>query len=203
MRARIVLTLLCSLVTVPALADQIRVGGVLVDSSSSVTDFRLVGAGFDLTGTAVGGNLQQCGPCVPGTPFTLSGLYDLEGTVELNGDARTAMGRLAFDSSSVFIPAIAVDELAALERAFTFVGTIVLDGSSMQRQLFGSGVATARFINVAGEGIMPVSIRYDLAAPVPEPASMLLFGSGLAAAALLRRRRRTAANGSPTPQPRS
>ena len=64
-----------------------------------------------------------------------------------------------------------------------------------QTQIFGRGTASitmTRFSSPEFQGWVGSSVRYDFASPepVPEPASMLLFGSGLAALAAVRRRRR-------------
>jgi hypothetical protein len=65
------------------------------------------------------------------------------------------------------------------------------------RQLVGSGTATASFVRVSGEDnlfdLLSEGLQYRFeaaAAPVPEPTSMLLLGTGLAAVAVGRWRRR-------------
>jgi hypothetical protein len=178
-------------------ADSIRVsGGTFAESASSVGDFSITGPSFSLSGTTTGssGLLQQCSDCEAGAKFRLKGWWEFEGTAEFAGTTYEATGRLRFKAPRIFVPDL--DELESVEftEAFRFVGKVrATDGSAPTLRLLGEGLATIRFFGSGEDGILPTRIRYDFnaSAQTPEPATLLLVGSGLAGALAGRRRRRS------------
>jgi hypothetical protein len=162
---------------------------------------------------------QECRPCFPGgTDFSIhipafgairgdvtygtesyrtggSIVADEEGSLNL-----LILGRATLPSS---LPA--VGELATVTAPFTMTGHLVppFSGGGRSNTLVGSGVATLQLFGdpigdpVAAWAFRSGEYRFTSATdpgPVPEPATILLCGSGLALAVLRRRRKANRTN---------
>jgi hypothetical protein len=172
--------------------------------------------GFKLSGSASDGSsvLTAC-QCFPGETVSLFGdVSALSGNVKYGGTTYDFGGGnggdLEFEGPSFILP-----RAAALPAEFTFRTPFrMFKQASFSPPLFpavafeleGSGIATLRAIvsplddEPGGQQYLLQSLRYEFGptpAPVPEPGTMLLFGSGAVAAVVkLRggRERRSARN---------
>jgi hypothetical protein len=191
------LVLIVAFSTQNSFADSIRVtGGTFAESASSVGDFSITGSSFSLSGTTTdsSGLLQQCFDCEAGAKFRLKGWWEFEGTAEFGGTTYEATGRLRFKAPKIIVPDLDALESVEITEAFRFMGKVrATDGSAPALRLIGEGLATIRFFGSTEEGIIPTRIRYDFdaATQTPEPATLLLVGSGLAGALATRKRRRS------------
>ena len=199
-------------------ADPIVVTSGLVETEVGIHAARvtLAGEGFELRTAAFFNSPLDglCSPCAAGTPVTLNGTYSqglpFGGTLTIDGATYTDLhfykGSGTFVTPEVALPA--TGSLYSLGLPFEFSGLLVAFANPNEdvepvfsRQLVGSGTATASFGRVSGEDnlfhLLSDGLQYRFeatAAPVPEPTSMLLLGTGLAVVAVGRWRREKLSN---------
>ncbi len=177
--------------------------------SDDVMNFSFAGDGFNVQGRGldfgfVGPNLS-CMPCGPGDSigFNTNFIVPGEGSAQLNGVNYPDLNfHLFFElqgGSSPFVPNGPVTTVSA---PFTFGRTsgaeirgFPPDVSPVSQplesifivNLFGAGTATATFTEgLGGHYFSSVTYAFE---PVPEPATLVLIGPGIAAFAIKRRRR--------------
>ena len=168
-------------------ADAIRVDtGTFVETAAGVGEFSIVTDSFSLSGTTTksSGLLHECLTCEAGTTPKLKKWWEFEGTAELDGTTYEATGRLKFLGPPAGSPALDAQDGTRFKQAVLFVGRLdPTDGSAPALRLIGNGLA-----NITRESSR-IRVDFD-AAQTPEPATLLLVGSGLAAALSARRRQR-------------
>ena len=204
--------------TSQALADPLTVTGGHVTAQMSGGTFTLTGDGFYLSGAPPSGyesGIWECTPCRASDRLNLSlsssasgSFDDLPGEFDyVQYDATYLTGHLAFTARDMTSGILSAGQ-TSISMPFTFFGELANYASFESRAtpgslpLFiamftGSGIATAYFrgpfAGPNGALFFADRITYDFspgAAPAPEPASLLLFGTGAAGFVARRRLRR-------------
>jgi hypothetical protein len=189
-----------------ALADPIVVTSGFLTSVGfgNFGRFDLSGSGFSLVGVTDQGNVGPalCLPCEAGSVVAMSTL--LPGRLQLSAPAvidgtpflGTVEAFLEFTSPSIVVPAGPAN--FTVQQAFTFSGSVsgaVEETPVFTRFLLGQGTLTANFVrnpnvpDVDAFEFSDITYQFEEAAPVPEPMTLLLVGSGIGALAVRRRRR--------------
>ena len=197
----------------PARAESIHItsGAWQWSGLAGAGSLTLAGAGFSLDAhTGVNGVFWpylQCNvpECHPGTTVNLEAHWDgldVPGTATINGTTvrvgslDPTFGWIIADfRGSLTIPATFT--AGVVTAPFTFTGLFAYPENPMithRFPLFGSGTATLTFAPYQAfpGALLMTDVRYEFsdAAPTPEPASLLLIGTGLTGVFCARRRRR-------------
>jgi hypothetical protein len=188
-------------------------GSFVVTGAAGGPSYTLTGDNFSVTSTGGDqGNLTPqavCFPCADGTVFSLSGVFVGQslgsGSITLNGTTFTNVG---FGGTFVFnAPQFTFDPPTApndtvIQTAFSFTGLLQVCPTSclinpplFTVDLIGGGVVDLelQFAGFNSQGVQIYTfkrITYSFRKEVPEPVSLLLLSSGLAALGLKFRRTR-------------
>jgi hypothetical protein len=207
--------LVVGVATATAEPIQITSGGLVFPASPIPITVELAGAGFTFSGSTSTQRIWlspygACSvpACVPGSTVSLhttvseatstfaTATYQGQ-TFDNFGGINARSGFLTEWTGSLELPANFAG--GPLSAPFSFSGFFRLTddqtGSVQRVDLFGSGIATVTFrpygIPEYPNAFITQAVRFDFAdvAPTPEPASLLLLGTGLGAIAAARRRR--------------
>jgi hypothetical protein len=195
-----------------AQADPVRLvtsGHVYQLVEDGETGFRLTGEGFDFIGEVRPRLAGSCGPCIPGSTINLSATMEPRlfppSYAVVDGqqyDEIYFSGNLAFDAGWVEVPAVPPGGRSEWPTSrFSFVGTLAgyADISLTGPPLFvvslgGGGTGAHGFHHYRSNGFIThdgFRYRFDSVAPVPEPASLLLFATGAACIGARSRKRKS------------
>lgn len=194
----------------PVLAEPIVVSGSANVGATTAGSISIAGEGFALTGMTVSGIIGGVNPSLgccfaPGAALDLRAFWfsgNLFGTeITLGGEtfplgtANNPAATVVLEFTSTFTLPTLVTGPTAVESPFLFTGFVsrpVPSGPTVRADLIGSGTATLTLGVQPGLDVWSarnLQFQFDDTAPIPEPATMLLVGTGLAAAYRVRRRR--------------